>query len=463
MVFVIGYNDMALMPCKESKARKLLSNGRATVIHKMPFTIKLLYKTGCATQPIELGIDTGTGNIGIGITSCKKVLHKAEVSLRSKDIVKLLTTRRIYRRSRRSRKTEYRHPKFHYQTIYKYVGLLVKRQHKIGKSTKSLWSKVSINLMSKRPEGWLPPSTQSKVNAQIKWIDKYLSILPHPSLTIEVGRFDMARMKDPTVHNELYQYGDMYDYDNINAYVFARDNYTCQCCHTKSTPQNNLKLVNHHIIYHSKGGSDRPSNRITICERCHTSQNHQPGGILYDWMVNKRKVAKTYSDATQMNIIRRRMFKAFPQATFTYGNITNPDRKKLILSKSHCNDAVAIAQQGQVTNIHDIPTVLYIKQSRKKKRSLHEGIPRKGRKTPNRAQIRNSKNTKTVGNFHLNDCVKFNNQIGWISGFSGKSAYVKGLQGTYIQEVGKAYKLISLSKLSKIGNAGNWLYQYKIA
>jgi hypothetical protein len=180
-------------------------------------------------------------------------------------------------------------------------------------------------------------------------------------------------------------------------------------------------------------------------------------------MVNKRKVAKTYSDATQMNIIRRRMFKAFPQATFTYGNITNPDRKKLMLSKSHCNDAVAIAQQGQVTNIHDIPTVLYIKQSRKKKRSLHEGIPRKGRKTPNRAQIRNSKNTKTVGNFHLNDCVKFNNQIGWISGFYGKFAYVKGLQGTYIQEAGKAYKLISLSKLSKIGNAGNWLYQYKIA
>lgn len=40
--------------------------------------------------------------------------------------------------------------------------------------------------------------------------------------------------------------------------------------------------------------------------------------------------------------------------------------------------------------------IYYIKQVRKKKRSLHEEIPRKGRKEPNRKAKRNSKNTKEI-------------------------------------------------------------------
>ena len=47
-------------------------------------------------------------------------------------------------------------------------------------------------------------------------------------LHIETARMDIARIKDPTIHGEMYQRGRLYDEENIKAYVFARDNYKCK-------------------------------------------------------------------------------------------------------------------------------------------------------------------------------------------------------------------------------------------
>ncbi|GAA3331006.1 hypothetical protein GCM10020331_085800 [Ectobacillus funiculus] len=46
-------------------------------------------------------------------------------------------------------------------------------------------------------------------------------------------------------------------------------------------------------------------------------------------------------------------------------------------------------------------------------------------KEKNRTATRNEKNTKSVGSWHLNDKVCVFGQVGWISGFSGQSCYVK--------------------------------------
>ena len=48
-VLVIGQNGIGLMPTTPRNARKLLSAGKAIVVQKYPFTIKLNYKTGSAT------------------------------------------------------------------------------------------------------------------------------------------------------------------------------------------------------------------------------------------------------------------------------------------------------------------------------------------------------------------------------------------------------------------------------
>lgn len=82
-VLVIGMNGIGLMPTTACKARKLLEAKKAKVYSKMPFTIKLLYKTGCAVQNISLGIDTGSQHIGVAVTTDNCVQLKDEHELRS--------------------------------------------------------------------------------------------------------------------------------------------------------------------------------------------------------------------------------------------------------------------------------------------------------------------------------------------------------------------------------------------
>ena len=47
-------------------------------------------------------------------------------------------------------------------------------------------------------------------------------------LSIELGRFDQARMKGPGIHGKLYQKGPQYDYENVRACVLDRDRYDCK-------------------------------------------------------------------------------------------------------------------------------------------------------------------------------------------------------------------------------------------
>src|SRR5699024_5297169 len=105
-----------------------------------------------------------------------------------------------------------------------------------------------------------------------------------------------------------------------------------------------------------------------------------------------------------MNIFRQRVFSKYPDAKITYGAVTTPHRIELGLKKSNYNDAIA------ATNIQCIKgnteNIFYIKQFRKKKRSLHEINARKWAKNINRAQKRSSKNTKYSKGIHKNDYVE---------------------------------------------------------
>ena len=276
------------MPCSQRKARLLLKEGKAKIIGYKPFTIQLLQATGETTQEVHLGVDTGAKYIGIAATSGNKVLVKGEIELRD-DIHKNMMVRHQARRDRRNRNTRYRKARF---------------------------------LNRKRREGWLPPTVQSKLNATFMWIDRFYSLLPNPILHIEVGKFDIHKMINPDVVKDGYENGQCAGYYDVRYFVFARDNYTCQVCKKR-----NKILRTHHIIYRSKGGTDRADNLITVCTDCHTSENHQEGKIFYDWMKNHKKVKK-YKDATFMNIVRRRTIENYPDAIITYGSETSPYRKE---------------------------------------------------------------------------------------------------------------------------------------
>jgi hypothetical protein len=419
IVFVLNKHGEPLMPCKPRKARLLLKEKKAKIIKYQPFSIQLLYGSYGYKQEVNIGVDLGAKHVGLAMTSQDTVLAKGEITLRS-DIKSNLETRKIYRRSRRNRKTRYRKARF-------------------------------LNRTSSKKEGWLPPSIQSRINHTFRWIDTFYSLLPNPQLHIEVGKFDVQKMMNPDIQGKEYQEGDLFSYHDIRYFVFARDTYTCQVCKKKN------KILNtHHIIYRSHGGTDRASNLITVCADCHTYENHQEGQILWKWMQEKKKTPQ-FRETPFMNSIRKQVFRNYSNAHITYGSVTTPKRKELGLEKTHCHDAIAISEIHEIKK--DDSGRFKIVQFRKKKRSLHEATARKGRKTKNVTSKRNEKNTKQIKGFSLNDKVRVLGKSGFVTGFTGTSgAYVKTINGDYITMPNKSYKQVNLSLLQHICRNNNWQF-----
>jgi hypothetical protein len=60
LVFVLNQKREPLMPCKPSKAKKLLKEGKAKVVNRTPFTIKLIFGSSGYKQPVIAGMDSGS-------------------------------------------------------------------------------------------------------------------------------------------------------------------------------------------------------------------------------------------------------------------------------------------------------------------------------------------------------------------------------------------------------------------
>ena len=66
MVYVLSKNGQPLMPTeRHGKVRRLLRDGKAKVVKRCPFTIRLLYESGTEVQPVSLGVDAGSRVIGL--------------------------------------------------------------------------------------------------------------------------------------------------------------------------------------------------------------------------------------------------------------------------------------------------------------------------------------------------------------------------------------------------------------
>ena len=97
MVYVINKNGKPLMPCTEAKARHLLRDGKAKVIRRIPFTIKLLWDCEENTQEVVAGLDTGAKTIGCCVVANGRIIYQAQIEIRD-DVSKKMTQRKMYRR-----------------------------------------------------------------------------------------------------------------------------------------------------------------------------------------------------------------------------------------------------------------------------------------------------------------------------------------------------------------------------
>ena len=328
MVYVLSKNGQPLMPTsRHGKVKHLLKNGKAKVVRRCPFTIKLMYDGTTHTQNLTLVVDTGSGTLGTAVSDDNgNIVYMSKVVVKN-DITDKMTQRSKYRRNRRNRKTRYR---------------------------KARWQNRKNSIKTDR----FSPTMTSKLHSHIKEIELIRSILPITQLVLETGQFDMHLMKNPAlagpnVRHWGYQRGVNYGFENTKAMVLNRDNYTCQCCKGK---HKDSKLEVHHIIYRSQGGSDEESNFITLCHTCHKALHD---GKINPNFVGKKKGVLKY--ATQMNSIRCQLLKFYPNAIETFGMVTKVNRLSAGLEKDHHFDACIIATG--TNNVVMKTQIVYFKKS----------------------------------------------------------------------------------------------------
>ena len=312
LVYVLKQNGQPFMPTERfGKVRRLLKEGKAKVVRREPFTIRLLYEPATdVVQECYCGVDTGSKHVGVAVIGNDRVLYQSQTELRS-DIKKKMDRRRAFRKNRRFRKTRYRKCRF-------------------------------LNRRNSIRENRLPPSVKHKVQAHIDEIEFCKKILPisDENLILEVSQFDTTLMKNPSLMNEKmkpwgYQKGFNYGYSSRRKAVLHRDNYTCQCCGKK-----NCRLEVHHIVFRGNGGTDDEENLITLCKECH--KGIHAGTVV----LNKKPKSKNLKYATHMSIIRSQLLKKYPDAIETFGFVTSENRNHLKLKKDHYTDACVIASGG---------------------------------------------------------------------------------------------------------------------
>jgi hypothetical protein len=335
-VYVLDLNGLPLMPTSQGKASHLLKTGKAKVVGRKPFVIQLNYKTGNNRQNITLGVDPGYKYLGLSAITNKKEIYAAEVILRT-DVSKLIADKRMYRRKKR----------------------------------KALWHRQQRFLNRGIKKGWLAPSIQHKLDSILRIVKKIHNLLPINKIVIETAKFDIQKIKDPTISGSDYQEGEQKGFENVRQYVLYRDGYKCQVC-----KKHDVKLRVHHLESRMTGGN-RPENLITLCEKCH--------GLVHAGKIELRvKKRFGYKAQTCISIICHRIIdslkEVFQNVQETYGYITSEHRKELGIEKTHNNDAFCVAGGNSQERV----SVLYYAQRRRNNRCLQ--LNRKGFKPSIRRQ-----------------------------------------------------------------------------
>jgi RRXRR protein/HNH endonuclease len=335
-VYVQNHNGKWLMPCKPAKARKLLRDGKARVIGRCPFAIRLLWGCEEHTQEVTLGIDKGSHVTGFSCIGKGQILFSGEIRHRL-DVKDKLDARRANRRNRRDRKW-YRPARF-------------------------------LNRASSKRSGRLPPSIKTNVEEVIRAISHIP--LPIGKIVIEDVQVDIARLNNPTLKGSQYQKPTRLD-ENLRIACLMRDGYACQQC-----GKHKVRLQAHHVMFREHGGKDSLTNLLTLCETCHT-RLHQGklqlkvtgvSGQL-DQIAERSMQGKKYLYET---------LGAQVSLSTLFGYQTATLRKVRDLPKTHDADALCLAtySTGEVVPYDRERFYVVTFRPRRTRRQYHD-LPRKG-------------------------------------------------------------------------------------
>ncbi|MBA3532750.1 MAG: HNH endonuclease [Ardenticatenales bacterium] len=363
-VFVLDATGEALMPCHPARARKLLKAGRAVVVHQQLFTIKLLDRVGGETQPVMLKLDPGSRVSGLVLVGHfargAEVLWAGELTHRGPAIRDNLTQRASVRRSRRSRKTRYRKPRF---------------------------------LHRRRRAGWLAPSLQSRVDNILSWVRRLRGWCPVSGLAMELVRFDTQLLQNPEISGVEYQQGTLHGYE-VREYVLEKWGRQCAYCDATG-----VALQVEHIQARTAGGSHRVSNLTLACEDCNQAKGSQDirTFLAHDPPRLARILAQAQTplrDAAAVNSTRWALYEALQVMELPLeggtGGRTKYNRTQQAYPKAHWVDAACVGVSGAQVALDPAMPILQIKAmgrgSRQMCRMDKYGFPRTGPKRFKRVQ-----------------------------------------------------------------------------
>ena len=313
-VFVISKDGERMMPTvRYGKVRHMLRDGKAVIYSREPFTIQLTYETTGYTQPIEACQDTGYLHIGYSVKSETREFVSEQRDLLA-DEKQRHDVQRRYRRTRRNW-LRYRKPRFNNRN---------------------------------KADKWLAPSLKNKADRHIDLIARTAAVAPISTVTIELGEFDIQALKaiemgSPLPESVDYQQGPRYQEQTLRSAVFHRDNHTCRVC--GRSIKDGAVLHAHHMYFWRGQHGNSVDELITVCEKCHTSANHKPGGKLFglDFKLPKLDAA-AFMNSVRWYIYEQLKLRVPDVAIHvTYGAMTKVKRiDDCGLEKSHANDAYAM-------------------------------------------------------------------------------------------------------------------------
>lgn len=329
-VFVLDTDKAPLMPCRPSRARRLLRDRKAAVYRMQPFTIILRFREDGELQPVEFKVDPGSKTTGMALVGVFPdqgciVLWAANLTHRGQAIRERLASRRSLRRGRRSRNIRYRAPRFLNRT---------------------------------KPRGWLPPSLRSRVENVSTWFHRLLDRAPISECHIETVRFDMQKMQNPKISGVEYQQGELQGYE-VREYILEKWGRKCAYCGIKNVP-----LEIEHLVPRCRGGSNRVSNLTLACTPCNQKKNSQTASE-FGYPHLQAKANQPLKDAAAVNATRYAIGGVIQSiglpTSFWSGGRTKKNRITQGYAKNHWIDAACVGETGECVTMAEGYRVLQIK------------------------------------------------------------------------------------------------------
>ncbi len=316
-VFVLDANKQPLNPVHPGRARLLLKAGEAAVWRRYPFTIILKEVVASPKlMHVRLKIDPGARTTGLALVNdaAGEVVWAAELAHRSVAIKRALNERRGVRRSRRRRRTRYRPSRFANRC---------------------------------RGQGWLPPSSESRIANVLTWVRRLLHLCPIGAISLELVKFDLQQMAHPEISGVAYQQGELVGYE-VREYVLEKWGRQCAYCGAQNVP-----LQVEHIQSRAKGGTNRVSNLTVACGPCNTKKGTQ---LVQDFLKDKPEILKRIlaqakaplKDAAAVNSTRWVVYERLKETGLPIecgsGGLTKYNRSRHHLPKMHWLDAASVGK-----------------------------------------------------------------------------------------------------------------------